>query len=312
MNHSTGSRAGIDVVLPVSEFPDRLNPIFVRDLRQGLRASSFVWVFVLLHCFALVAAMAEWAMIHLLGSGGLVFAGFFSALLNLIFGLLLPFSLFHSLRPELGRGRNAELLLTSRLTRWEIVRGKLLVATSLSGLLLVSLSPYFLIRYFFGGVELFGLAGEMLQLLLGNAVMNAIVIGASVFESYIVRFVVIFFLTSCHSVTVLAYGFNSGMMTGSHPTTLFSPEFFAGQVLAAALFILLCLQLGRAKLRLSCGSGDPAAKVLLFLFLTPIANGVTLATLGSFSALLLLSLLLIAALRLDRDPRAERKLSKKS
>ncbi len=310
MNHSTGSRAGIDVVLPVSEFPDWLNPVFVRDLRQGLRTSFFVWIFVLLHSLALVAAMGEWTVVHLFGGDALLFAGLFAAMTGLVFGFVLPLSLFHSLRPELGRGRNAELLLTSRLTRWEIVRGKLLVATTLSGLLLVSLLPYFLIRYFLGGVELFGLAWEIFHLLLGNAVMNAIVIGASVFESYIVRIVLIVGLMNWHIATVAAYTFRSGM-TGAFSGT-FSPELLAGQVLAGVLFVVCCLQLGRAKLQLSGRSADPVAKVLLFLFLIPIANGVILATSGALPGLLLLSVLLIAALRLDPDPRAGRKLSKKS
>src|SRR5690606_15368580 len=140
---------------------------------------------------------------------------------------------------------------------------------------------------------------------------NAMVIGASVFESYIARFVVIVGLMIWHNLTVIAYGFSSGM-SGAFPAVL-PPEFLAGQGLAAALFVVCCLQLGRAKLHLSRGSGDPAAKVLLFLFLIPIVNGVALASVGPLPALLLLAVLLVAALRLGRDRLAgrKRKLSKK-
>jgi len=301
MSRPTGSRAGIDVVLPVSEFPDWLNPIFVRDLRQGLRASFFVWAFVLLQSLAFVAALAEWAMAQLFGGGGggPIFAGAFPVVTTLIFGFFLPFSLFNSLQPELGRGRNAELLLTSRLTRWQIVRGKLLVATTLSALLLVSLLPYFLIRYFLGGVELIGLIAEMLGLLVANAAMSAIVIGASAFSSHIVRFVVIFLLMSFHSMTAAAYAIR-GSITGL-PTSFFTLDAFAGQTLASILFMILCLQLGRAKLQTSRHAIDPLAKVLVFIFLTPIAHGIIVASGGPLPAILLLSLMLAGALLFDRD-----------
>jgi hypothetical protein len=299
MSHSTGSRAGIDVVLSVSEFPDWLSPIFVRDLRQGLRASFFVWAFVLLQSLALVAAMAEWAMAQLFSASGPIFAGAFPVVTALIFGFFLPFSLFNSLQPELGRGRNAELLLTSRLTRWQIVRGKLLVATTLSALLLVSLFPYFLIRYFLGGVELIGLIAEMLNLLVANAAMSAIVIGASAFSSHIVRFVVIFLLMSFHSMTAAAYAIRSSI-TGLR-TSFFILDAFAGQTLASILFVILCLQLGRAKLQTSRHVIDTAAKVMVFIFLTPIAHGIIVATGGPLPAILLLCLMLAGALLFDRD-----------
>ena len=301
MSDQTGSRAGLDVVLPASDFPDWLNPIFVRDLRQGLRSSFFIWAFVLLQGVAILAALTEWAMAQFFGGsgGGPVLAGASTVVTNLIFSFFLPLSLFHSLQPELGRGRNAELLLTSSLSRWQIVRGKLLVATTLSALLLISLLPYFLIRYFLGGVEPVGLMLEMINLLIANAAMNAIVIGASAFGSYIVRFVLIFFLMIFHSATAAAYvmrrNFSGGIPGG------FLPDDFAGQVLAAVLYILLCLQLGRARLQSNRQVVDPVAKILVFAFLVPVAHGVLIASAGPLFAILFLCLMVTGALLLDRD-----------
>ena len=247
MSHPTGSRADIDVVLPVSEFPDWLNPVFVRDLRQGLRASFFVWAFVLLHSLALVATMTEWAMVQLLGSGGPMFASAFSMMTSLVFGLLLPFSLFHSLQPELGRGRNAELLLTSQLTRWQIVRGKMFVATAMSTLLLVSLLPYFLIRYFLGGIEPVGMLLEMMALLLSNTTMNSIVIGASAFSSYVTRVVLIIFLMNFHSIIAAVQAMGSSF-SGRVPAPGVFSHAAVAQISISLLFIVLGLQLGRARL----------------------------------------------------------------
>lgn len=301
MSDQTGSRAGLDVVLPASDFPDWLNPIFVRDLRQGLRSSFFIWAFVLLQGVAILAALTEWAMAQFFGGsgGGPVLAGASTVVTSLVFTFFLPLSLFHSLQPELGRGRNAELLLTSRLSRWQIVRGKLLVATTLSALLLVSILPYFLIRYFLGGIEPVGLMLEMVNLLVANATMNAIVIGASAFSSYIVRFVLIFFLMTFHSATAAAYVMRRNF-SGGVPSGFFLDD-FAGQVLAAVLYILLCLQLGRARLQSARHLVDPVAKVLVFAFLVPVAHGILVAGGGPLVAILFLCLAVAAALFLDRD-----------
>lgn len=305
MNHPTGSRAGIDVVLPVSELPDWLNPIFVRDLRQGLRASFFEWAFVLLHCLALVAAMTEWAMVQFLGSGGMLFASAFSGMASLVFGLFLPLSLFHSLQSELGRGRNAELLYTSRLTRWQIVRGKMFVATAMSALLLVSLLPYFLIRYFLGGIEPFGMLFEMMALLLSNAAMNSIVIGASAFGNYVTRVALIIFLMNFHSIIAAVQAMGSGF-AGRMPATIASPREAVAQISVSLLFIILGLQLGRAKLNLHRAPTAPVATVLAYVFASPIAYGIALATGHPLFADSLLILAVVRALFLDRDTRTKK------
>jgi hypothetical protein len=299
MSGRTGARASLDALLPISEFPDGLNPVFVRDLRQGLRAPFFMWAFVLLHGFAIIATMAAWAAARVLGGSLVVSAAASGFVTNLIFGFLLPLSLFHSLQPELGRGRNAELLLTSRLSRWQIVRGKLLAHTTLSGLLLVSLSPYFLIRYFLGSVGPAMLFIEVMALIVANATMNAIVIGASAFSSYLVRFVVIFLLGSLHSATAVAYtmkrGFTGSVLPG------FLPDHFAGQLLVPVLYIVLSLQLGRARLQPARQVVDPVAKILAVACLAPVAHAALVASATPLSAIVFLCLMVTGALLLDRD-----------
>ena len=50
-----------------ADFPDRLSPIFVRDLRQGLRAHYFVWVFILLQLLSLISTLVEFALVQVIG-----------------------------------------------------------------------------------------------------------------------------------------------------------------------------------------------------------------------------------------------------
>ncbi|HQW29308.1 MAG: hypothetical protein KA152_01120 [Verrucomicrobiales bacterium] len=304
MSSLAGSRHPVDVSLSVSEFPDWLSPIFVRDLRQGLRARFFVWGFLVLQSIAMLAALVEWAVMELLGTSGIgpLFSGAFAGITSIVFGLLLPLSLFDALQPELGRGRNVELLLTSQLSRWQIVRGKLLVASTLSTLLLTSLLPYFLIRYFLGGVELTTLFGTMFSLLFSNMAMNAIIIGASAFSSYVWRLFIILLLVLFYNFSSGSYAIRSAIMGGSPANAALD---LAGRGLITALCIILSLQLGRSKLKLDSNSIDPptTALIFIFMFLTLLIHTLALSLGGTTVSLVTLAILIALALLIDRSPR---------
>ncbi|MEQ1841100.1 MAG: hypothetical protein ABL994_11865, partial [Verrucomicrobiales bacterium] len=143
MNPIAGPRSSIDAALSVSDFPDRLSPIFVRDVRRALREKFFAGGFLALQVFTLLAALLEWVISVMLRApgGAAFFPGTLDLLTTFVFQLLLPLSFFNSLQGELI-GRNVELLLTSRLPAWQIVRGKFFAASALCGLLLISLLPY--------------------------------------------------------------------------------------------------------------------------------------------------------------------------
>jgi|GEM_PF-495557 len=304
MSSLAGSRHPVDVSLSVSEFPDWLSPIFVQDLRQGLRARFFVWGFLVLQSIAMLAALVEWAVMELLGTSGIgpLFSGAFAGITSIVFGLLLPLSLFDALQPELGRGRNVELLLTSQLSRWQIVRGKLLVASTLSTLLLTSLLPYFLIRYFLGGVELTTLFGTMFSLLFSNMAMNAIIIGASAFSSYVWRLFIILLLVLFYNFSSGSYAIRSAIMGGSPANAALD---LAGRGLITALCIILSLQLGRSKLKLDSNSIDPltTALIFIFMFLTLLIHTLALSLGGTTVSLVTLAILIALALLIDRSPR---------
>ena len=304
MSSLAGSRHPVDVSLSVSEFPDWLSPIFVRDLRQGLRARFFVWGFLVLQSIAMLAALVEWAVMELLGTSGIgpLFSGAFAGITSIVFSLLLPLSLFDALQPELGRGRNVELLLTSQLSRWQIVRGKLLVASALSTLMLTSLLPYFLIRYFLGGVELTTLFGTMFSLLFSNMAMNAIIIGASAFSSYVWRLFIILLLVLFYNFSSGSYAIRSAIMGGSPGNAALD---LAGRGLITALCIILSLQLGRSKLKLDSNSIDPptTALIFIFMFLTLLIHTLALSLGGTTVSLVTLAILIALALLIDRSPR---------
>ncbi len=290
-----------------ADFPDKLSPVFVRDLRQGLRAHHFVWVFILLQLLSLISTLVELALVQVIGESaqGGILSGFFQAILIVTFCAILPLTLFGSLQSELGQGRNIELLLTSSLTRWQLVRGKLLVGCSLSGLLLGSLLPYFLIRYFLGSLEpshgLLLIAG----IVMFNAAANAIVIGASGYANYVGRCAVIgyflIFLMISLSSGSAAMAFSS--TTGAYQVISLSVVYF----FVALLFIGFGLQLGRARVRLFENPIDPpsSAVVYVLVFATPFLVGIASGTGGFIAAVIVLGLMIALVLKID--PGASRK-----
>jgi len=286
-----------------ADFPDRLSPVFVRDLRQGLRAHYFVWVFILLQLLFLISTLVELALIQVIGESaqGDLLSGMFQTVLVTTFCAILPLTMFGALQSELGQGRNIELLLTSSLTRWQLVRGKLFVACSLSGLLLGSLLPYFLIRYFLGSLELthaFLLVGAVV---LFNATANAIVIGASGYANYVGRFAVIFYFLM---FLVISLTVSSASMAFSATRGLGIPEALsiAGTYLCVGLlFIALGLQLGRARVRLFENPIDPpsSAAVFVFVFATPFLVGIAADTGGVIATSIVLPLMILLVVKID-------------
>ncbi|AHF93097.1 hypothetical protein OpiT1DRAFT_00413 [Opitutaceae bacterium TAV1] len=126
------------------DFPDWLPPMVVKELRAGLRGRAFTAAMVLFHAgmcvgfmYALATGSAEAATtVFWLGMGG---------------GLMLVLS-GSGFQQEL-KTKNSELLLTGGMTPWEIVCGKWQASMAMAILIIVSLLPYLVIRYFFGGVD---------------------------------------------------------------------------------------------------------------------------------------------------------------
>lgn len=291
------------VPVALKQFSDRLSPVFVRDLRQGLRAHYLVWAFILFQVVGLLATLLEVSFKSFFDApaGGIPFSALLQVAFAFGFGLILPLTQFAALQSEIGVGRNVELLLASTLTRWQIVWGKFLVAGSLSGLLLISLLPYLLLRYFLGGVELMAIGGLVASTYLGNLVMNAIVIGASGYRNPVGRVAVIVYFYLIYLFTMLG-GMNSLFLRG----VLSGGVFFSllAYVIASAVMISLTLQLGRARLKLFEDPLDPpsAAGVFAIAFLIPVSNGIAMAIGGGIASCLILGLSLWLILMIDRGP----------
>ena len=61
-----------------ADFWDFLPPIFVKELRQGLRAHQFVWPFIVVQIAALICISFEYGVRHVFEEHGFGASAFFS------------------------------------------------------------------------------------------------------------------------------------------------------------------------------------------------------------------------------------------
>lgn len=169
------------LVAPLTDFPDRLSPMVVKELRQGLRTRLFGGVMLVLHLLLVIVTLLTGA-----ARNSAEVVGVLDGLVWFVLVILMPLSCFSALSGEI-KGGTLEMLVLTRLSAGRIVLGKW-AATALQSLLVaVSVVPYVVARYVYGGSELFAdLSGLGLQWLL-SAVLTAAVVALSTQKQFWLR-----------------------------------------------------------------------------------------------------------------------------
>jgi hypothetical protein len=165
----------------IGDFSDRFNPMLVKELRQGIRTSVFVSLFIVLQVVG--------ALILLAGELSETFAqnaaaGLFWALILLILLVLQPLRAITTLSGE-KKSKTMDFLEVSNLSALNIVWGKWSSLFAQSGLIIMSLLPYFILRYFQSGADLFHELLILGSIFLASGLITAIVILMSSEESKI-------------------------------------------------------------------------------------------------------------------------------
>ncbi len=159
----------------MNDFADWLSPMVVKELRQGLRSRGFLAPFLIVQLMMIVCVL-----ISLNSDARNTATEFFWLITGAALLVGMPIRGINSLRGEM-KGQTLELLLLTQLSAWRIVAGKW-AALFLQTLLLVSaLSPYVVLRYFLGGVDLVGEFVILFWLLVANALLTGICVGISPF-----------------------------------------------------------------------------------------------------------------------------------
>lgn len=134
------------------DFPEFVPPLLVKELRQGLRTRGFVMFLIL---FPLLMSV-PFFFYMMLGEDGMS-----KSVVNVFFwiGLVMVFLLFNPLRAlysvdQEKKTRSDELIMLTRITSYRIVFEKWISFTLQTILLVLIVLPFFLLRYFLGGVDL--------------------------------------------------------------------------------------------------------------------------------------------------------------
>lgn len=169
----------------LDEFSDRLSPMLVKELRQGLRARTFVILFLAIQALlgvVLLSAVAS-ATPERAGEAVSSVIFFFFSMAVLI---VQPLRGVGALHQEI-KGNTIDLMVLTRLGAWRIVLGKWVAIISQSALLLAAIAPYLILRYFFGRMNLFAELLLLALVFLGSAAFTAITVGLSAVSSIFIR-----------------------------------------------------------------------------------------------------------------------------
>ncbi len=177
-----------------TDFPDWLSPVLVKELRQGLRTKMFTGMFITLHA-VMVLMVSIWSLMENQSSDSEFLTGLFWTLTGFVVLLGMPSRGLTALQTE-QKAQTLELVQMSELTSFRIVFGKWLAIALQTVLLVVSVLPYALLRYFFGRVDVMEDAQVLGWMLAGSLVLTAFAVAASVLGAVargLIIFGVIFF-----------------------------------------------------------------------------------------------------------------------
>jgi hypothetical protein len=204
--------------------------------------------------------------------------------------VVMPLRSFGSLFEEVRAGQS-ELLLLGGLSRWQVVGGKWCVQMLFCGLVLLSLTPYLIVRYFLGGFDVWGNVMTMLNVIGATSAMSGGVIGASGYRSVTMRL-----------VAVAVCGFWVLGVSVLNQTLIKEVATAGGMVLYGVVsglgfFVLYTatgLQLGRSHLKLSLLPYEMSPRgnmmaLLCFLPMMVIAGVVVTCGFGALPVILILA-----------------------
>jgi len=173
------------VIASKSDFSDRLSPMIVKELRQGLRTRSFVSIFLGLQILLAFLILGSATSSSNAESGDTI-----SAMIMLLFGIVSlifqPLRGISAVTVEIKRN-TIDLISLTKLSAWRIVYGKWLSLVSQTALLFITVVPYLVLRYFFGGMALFSELLILTTIFILSAVFTAMTVGFSTNPLTVVR-----------------------------------------------------------------------------------------------------------------------------
>lgn len=199
---------------------DRINPIVIKELRQGLKSRSFVATFLGLQG-AMVLSMFMYLAAVTTSNSDLQFSnGFFWFMLGLMLLVFMPLRAFQALHEEI-KGNTLEMVFLTRMTAWDIALGKWMALVIQVFLLVAAVLPYLVLRYFLGSIDVAGDLRQLFYQVVLSMVFVAVGVGLSAWTSKVLRgLIVIGAIFSLYTIPLMLFGFSQS--PGGSPLASFS------------------------------------------------------------------------------------------
>ena len=154
---------------------DRLSPILVKELRQGIRSKLFLGAFLVIQVLLFLYGTTLLMSSNFGGDAGAELAFFWSAIV-LPMLILVPAMASQGIEKEVT-GKTLDLLLLTRISSYRLVLGKWASVVVQSTLLVTSALPYLMLRYFLGGIDIWNELKSFTVLVLASALLAGITMG---------------------------------------------------------------------------------------------------------------------------------------
>ncbi len=184
----------------LTDFSDRISPMLVKELRQGLRTNLFVTSFILLQGFMILCIL----MSSTESNSNSAATGFFWFFIVVCLLIVQPLRGFASLSSEYQLN-TMDLIQMTRLDAWRIVWGKWSAINAQTLLLVIAIAPYLVLRYFFGSINIFSELGYLGLCTLSSVMLSAMTVGCSALSNLILRvalliaIAILFFILSAYT-----------------------------------------------------------------------------------------------------------------
>ena len=228
--------------------------MLVKELRQGLRAKAFIAVFLVLQGLLgliLLAASAGASS----DRAGMAVSQVIFVFFSLTVLVIQPLRGIGALSSEI-KGNTIDLMVLTRLSSWRIIAGKWSALVGQSSLLLATIIPYLILRYYFGGMNLFGELMLVGLLFLLSAALTAVTVGLSASSSLLVRGLIPLAGTVALTMSIFGMGFGGGLKNLVEICSLGSSD----HVIAVIVFVLTIAYLAWHALSLGASLIAPQAE----------------------------------------------------
>ena len=231
-----------------ADFADWLSPMLVKELRQGLRTRIFIAVFLLIQLVMLL--IVTFNLTSLASDPDRFdidsFNGWFWAMTAVPLLIVMPLRGLTALSSEV-RGNTLELVHLTRLTAWRILAGKWFSLMAQSLLLVASVLPYAVLRYFFGDVDLVSDLRNLGVFVALSAAMTAAMTALSTAPLWL-RIVALVLSVPFVFIGTLGYLISQMVVRSSPSLPVPLPWFFGAIAVYVPLYVLLLLRIGAARI----------------------------------------------------------------